>query len=75
MSNSEMVHCDDWGVLYRKKMDGRIQYAIKVSNSTPEVDGSFKDYFLDVGDPVNYYGVRPLEQQLLLCFEILRQKD
>jgi hypothetical protein len=41
------VHKDDWGILYRKEIpdDEPIQM-VKVVNSTPEPDGSKRDYFI-----------------------------
>lgn len=42
-------HRDDWGVLYEKQM-GRDEalVMVKVVNSTPEPDGTYKDYFIRV---------------------------
>lgn len=48
-SGAVEVHRDDFGVLYRKKLPGDEDLVmVKVLNSTPEPDGSFKDYFLRV---------------------------
>jgi hypothetical protein len=48
-SQAEEVHRDDFGVLYRKKIPGdESLMMVKVVNTTPEPDGSFKDYFLRV---------------------------
>ncbi len=45
---AEVVHQDDFGTLYRYFLHGRNLLMVKVVNSTPEPDGSFKDYFLSV---------------------------
>jgi Domain of unknown function (DUF6745) len=45
---AEVVHQDDFGTLYRYRFHGRDLLMVKVVNSTPEPDGSFKDYFLSV---------------------------
>jgi hypothetical protein len=43
------VHKDDWGTLYRKEIaEDEPLVAVKVVNSTPEPDGSSKDYWLRV---------------------------
>lgn len=56
-SKSEVVHQDDFGILYRKDMKGdEPLMMVKVVNSTAEPDGSFKDYFLRV-DPNIYGGI------------------
>jgi len=48
-SRAEAVHRDDFGVLYRKFIpNDEPLVMVKVVNSTPEADGSFKDYFLRV---------------------------
>jgi len=48
-SGAEEVHRDDFGILYRKEILGDESLVmVKVVNSTPEPDGSFKDYFLRV---------------------------
>jgi hypothetical protein len=50
-SHAEKIHQDEFGVLYRKEIkDDEPLVMVKVVNSTPEPDGSFKDYFLRV-DP------------------------
>ena len=42
-------HEDDFGVLLRKKVEGDEDLVmVKVVNSTPEPDGSYKDYFIRV---------------------------
>jgi hypothetical protein len=57
-SNSKIVHSDDFGVLYRKDLvDDEALMMVKVVNSTPEPDGSFKDYFIRV-DPNAYAGLK-----------------
>ena len=48
-SKAEQIHRDDFGVLYRKKIPGdEALVMVKVANSTPEPDGSLRDYFLRV---------------------------
>lgn len=57
-SNSEVVHKDDFGTLYRQKRPGDTDLMmVCVVNSTPEPDGSFKDYWLQV-DPDAYGGLK-----------------
>jgi len=48
-SGAEKVHEDEWGILYKKEVinDEPITM-VKVVNSSPEPDGTFKDYFLRV---------------------------
>jgi hypothetical protein len=48
-SGAKEIHKDDFGTLYRKDIPGdEALVMVKVVNSTPEPDGSFKDYFLRV---------------------------
>lgn len=48
-AGATQVHADDFGTLYRKEIIGDEPLVmVKVVNSTPEPDGSFKDYFLRV---------------------------
>ena len=48
-SGALLEHRDDFGMLYRKVIPGDEDLVmVKVVNSTPEPDGSFKDYFLRV---------------------------
>lgn len=48
-SGATEIHRDDWGILYRKEVpDDEPLVMVKVANSTPEPDGSFKDYFIRV---------------------------
>ncbi|MDE2098721.1 MAG: hypothetical protein KGL39_15815 [Patescibacteria group bacterium] len=48
-SNALEVHRDDFGTLYRKEVaNDEPLVMVKVVNSTPEPDGTFKDYFLRV---------------------------
>lgn len=48
-SNSKLIHEDDWGMLYKKDLgEDEPLVMVKVVNSTPEADGSFKDYFIRV---------------------------
>jgi hypothetical protein len=56
-SKSEIVHTDDFGTLYKKDLTGDEPiYMVKVVNSTPEPDGTYKDYWLRV-DPKLYGGI------------------
>jgi hypothetical protein len=53
-SKAIKIHEDDFGVLYRKDLPGDEPiFMVKVVNSSPEPDGSFKDYFLGI-DPKAY---------------------
>jgi hypothetical protein len=46
-SGAVEIHKDDWGILYRKEIaDDEAIQMVKVVNSTPEPDGSHKDYFI-----------------------------
>ena len=57
-SKSEVIHSDDFGTLYSKVLPGdEVLMMVKVVNSTPEPDGSFKDYFIRV-DPKAYGGLK-----------------
>ena len=48
-SGAKLIHKDDWGKLYHKEVAGDEPIVmVKVVNSTPEADGSMKDYFLRV---------------------------
>jgi hypothetical protein len=48
-SGAVEISRDDFGVLYRRELaDDEALVMVKVVNSTPEPDGSFKDYFLRV---------------------------
>jgi hypothetical protein len=48
-SVAKQIHSDDFGTLFRKDIPGDEPLVmVKVVNSTPEPDGSFKDYFLRV---------------------------
>ncbi len=48
-SGAQKVHEDDSGVLYRKELvNDEPLVVVMVRNSTPEADGSFKNYFLRV---------------------------
>lgn len=61
-SGSEIVNEDDFGVLYRKKLNNDEDLMmVKVINSTQEPDGTFKDYFIRV-DPKSYGGLRTARQ-------------
>lgn len=48
-SGAEEIHRDDWGILYKKEMENDEPIVmVKVVNSTPESDGTFKEYFIRV---------------------------
>jgi hypothetical protein len=48
-SGAREIHSDETGVLYRKEfLNDEALVMVKVINSTPEADGSFKAYFLRV---------------------------
>ncbi len=48
-SQAEIVSEDEYGTLYRKRIVGDEPLVmVRVKNSTPEPDGSFKEYFLRV---------------------------
>ncbi|MBP9092882.1 hypothetical protein KBI23_17795 [bacterium] len=48
-SGAEIIHSDDFGVLYRKKIpNDEPMQMVKVVNSTPEPDGSYAVYFIRV---------------------------
>jgi hypothetical protein len=57
------VQSDDWGTLYRKDLIGDPEplMLVKVTNSTPEPDGSYKDYVLRV-----HHELRPLMEGNIL---------
>ena len=56
-SNAKIVNEDEFGVLYSKEFDNDDPIMmVKVVNSTPEPDGTYKDYFLEV-DPSSYGGL------------------
>lgn len=57
-SGLEPIQTDDWGELYIKELtNDEPLMMVKVVNSTPEPDGSFKDYWLRV-DPNAYGGIK-----------------
>lgn len=47
-SNALLVHEDECGSLYRKRIDDFITSVVKVVNRTSEPDGTYKTYFLEV---------------------------
>lgn len=57
------LHSDDWGTLYRKELAGDPEplMLVKVTNSTAEPDGSYKDYILRV-----HHELRPLMEGNIL---------
>ncbi len=57
-SNAVIISDDDYGTLYRKKLEGDEDiFMVKVANATAEPDGSFKDYWIRV-DPNAYGGLK-----------------
>lgn len=57
-SGAMEIHRDDFGVLYRKDVaDDEPIVMVKVCNSTPEPDGSYKDYFLRVNPELRPLGL------------------
>ena len=62
-ANLQPIHSDDWGTLYRKDLLGDPEplMLVKVTNSTPEPDGSYKDYVLRV-----HHELRPLLEANML---------
>lgn len=57
-TNTVEVHRDDFGILYKKEFENdEPLMMVKVVNSTPEPDGSFKDYYIRV-DPNAYGGLK-----------------
>jgi hypothetical protein len=57
-SKAELIHSDDFGMLYRKEIPGdEALVMVKVVNSTAEPDGTYKDYWIRV-DPNAYGGVK-----------------
>lgn len=57
-AGAEVIHQDDFGTLYRVNVpdDEPVMY-VKVVNSTPEPDGSYRDYWIRV-DPNAYGGIK-----------------
>lgn len=54
-TNAEIVHVDDFGTLIRKEVPGdEAIVMVKVVNSSPEPDGSYKDYYLRVPPHVKF---------------------
>lgn len=48
-AGANLVHTDEFGRLYElKRPNGDHMQMVRVTNSTPEPDGTFKDYFLSV---------------------------
>ena len=49
LQDSQKVHVDEYGTLWRMDLpDDEAIVVVQVTNSTPEIDGSFKDYWLRV---------------------------
>lgn len=72
-SGAELVHFDDYGKLWRALIPGDEPLVmVEVVNSTPEPDGTFKDYFLRVPPTVRTareavawtFDVEPVEYEL-----------
>ncbi len=64
---AEVVHEDDFGTLYRYRLNGRDLLMVKVVNATPEADGTFKDYFLGL-----HPELRPLPPPAISAWEWFR---
>lgn len=48
----DFVHRDGYGTLYKHTLNDVVMYFVKVTNGTPELDGTYKDYILTVsGEP------------------------
>lgn len=48
-SGAKLIHSDEYGRLYElKHANGDAMQMVRVTNSTPEPDGTFKEYFLSV---------------------------
>lgn len=61
-SKAEVVNVDDFGTLYQKALSNdESLMMVKVVNSTPEDDGTYKDYFIRV-DPRAYGGLKVARQ-------------
>ena len=59
-----VVHADDFGTLYAQPQENdEMMMMVKVVNSTPEPDGSFKDYFLRVHPELKPLPSRPMNSQ------------
>jgi hypothetical protein len=57
-SGAKAIHTDDFGTLYVKELQGdETIMMVKVINSTPKPDGSFKEYWIRV-DPKAYGGLK-----------------
>jgi hypothetical protein len=74
-SGAKQIHEDSYGSLFRKTTsDEEPIVIVKVRNSTPETDGSFKDYFLRVPPEIKTahqaiawtFGIKTNEYQPLL---------
>jgi hypothetical protein len=65
-SNAKLVHSDGYGELYRKTFrNDEDLVMVKVVNSTPEPDGTYKDYFLRVPP-----GMETAEQAVAWTFDM-----
>lgn len=47
-ANLKPVHTDEWGTLYKSKLQSEELTIVKVVNSTANPDGTYKDYYLSV---------------------------
>lgn len=71
-SGIKPIHEDDFGTLYKKDMiNDESLMVVKVVNSTPQLDGSFKDYFIRV-DPKCYGGIKTAREAVASTW---RKKD
>lgn len=72
----EHIHSDDFGDLFRVfyKRGNRYYYFVKVINGTPEPDGSYTEYFLEVPPDMETakeavawtYGIHPDDYNLII---------
>jgi len=54
---AEVLHRDDWGTLYRAHLtDDEPLVMVRVVNSTPDADGSVRDYWLRVNPQLRPLG-------------------
>lgn len=71
-SGAELVHEDEFGKLYRQRRPGDADLMmVKVVNATPEPDGTYKDYWLQV-DPNAYGGLKTAQAAVASTW---RKKD
>jgi hypothetical protein len=71
-ANGTLVHEDDWGKLYKKEIpNDEPLMMVEVVNSTPEPDGTFKNYWIRV-QPTAYGGLKTAQAAIASTF---RKKD